>query len=133
MPLVSYYLNKEEENKTGNPSFHCQLLFLSFQLLLLQSHFQKNPQQNKKKNKGVKFDSQPCAYLIFKTNKTKGAFRLFAIGLSLKKNINNKSNARLMLFFIHTAETPVFLLVRCIGVNMHVLVLCADLNFSLEL
>lgn len=44
----------------------------------------KTPQQNKK-NKGVKFDSQPCAHLIFKTNKTKGAFRLFAIGLSLKK------------------------------------------------
>lgn len=84
MTLVSYYLNKEEENKTGNLSFHCQLLFLSFQLLLLQSHFQKTPLQNKK-NKGVKFDSQPCAYLIFKTNKTKGAFRLFAIGLSLKK------------------------------------------------
>lgn len=95
--------------------------------------FSKKTPTKQKKNKGVKFDSQPCAYLIFKTNKTKGAFRLFAIGLSLKKNINNKSNARLMLFFIHTAETPVFLLVRCIGVNMHVLVLCADLNFSLEL
>lgn len=45
---MSYYLNKEEENKTGNLSFHCQLLFLSFQLLLLQSHFQKNPNKTKK-------------------------------------------------------------------------------------
>lgn len=51
MTLVSYYLNKEEENKTGNLSFHCQLLFLSFQLLLLQSHFQKKPLQNKKKQR----------------------------------------------------------------------------------
>lgn len=51
MTLVSYYLNKEEENKTGNLSFHCQLLFLSFQLLLLQSHFQKNPPTKQKKQR----------------------------------------------------------------------------------